>query len=230
LSKNHRKPKDRPKPPISLQPRNQQSQSPLFGPQFPAELRVIIYESVLGHPTRLMHVVPFDDYSKPIDVLYTANRFSLKGSRGILEMRSVTPTPQWHIIRHLQVSTMFVPPMTTWPYVRELTAWSPGRRPPPDPYKDWAEACQALRDLRGLESLRVEIIFRNDYNSRGPLMADHELVTVLEPLNHVKAPLFEVEMNVCVPETVHEMLGKSAFTTVVKQRPYDDSIGNMDWA
>lgn len=52
------------RPPIPLEPRGEQAQSPLFGPHFPVELRIIIYEAVLGDPNRLMHIVPYDDGSR----------------------------------------------------------------------------------------------------------------------------------------------------------------------
>lgn len=53
--------KDPPKSLISLQPRNEQAQSPLFGARFPAELRIIVYETVLGDPSRLLHLILFND-------------------------------------------------------------------------------------------------------------------------------------------------------------------------
>jgi hypothetical protein len=49
--------------PISLQPRNEQTQSPFFSRNFPAELRVVIYEAVLGDSSRLTHIIPFNDGS-----------------------------------------------------------------------------------------------------------------------------------------------------------------------
>jgi hypothetical protein len=49
--------------PISPQLRNKQSQAPLFSLNFPAELRLAIYEAVLGDQYRLMHIIPFDDGS-----------------------------------------------------------------------------------------------------------------------------------------------------------------------
>ena len=49
--------------PISLQLRNEQVQSPLFSSNFPVELRLGIYEAVLGDQSRLMHIIPDDDGS-----------------------------------------------------------------------------------------------------------------------------------------------------------------------
>lgn len=54
------------RPPISLEPRSLQEQCPLFGPRFPAELRVKIYEAALGVLDRLLHIIPFDDQSNRV--------------------------------------------------------------------------------------------------------------------------------------------------------------------
>ncbi|KAF2803252.1 uncharacterized protein BDZ99DRAFT_399750, partial [Mytilinidion resinicola] len=195
------------KPPISLYPRHEQTQSPLFGKLFAAELRIFIYEAVLGDLIRPMHIVPHDNgYFEGIDILYTANHFSLEGARGMLEMRSVVPTPQWHMIRHVHVSTLFLTPRPSW-----LRSGFP-----PENYNKWSDGCKALQELRGLRSIRFEFIGRED----GPAEADVEsLVSVLEPLKDIKAPSFEVEMNFPIPDPVQAILGDTNFTLRFQQRP-----------
>jgi hypothetical protein len=47
------------------------------------------------------------------------------------------------------------------------------------------------------------------------------LVAVLEPLNRVTAPRFELEINLAVNKRVRERLGDMAFIIVVKSRPYN---------
>lgn len=65
-------PKTTPKPPASLRPpisnelRNVQPNCPLFSPNFPAELRIRIYEDVLGDRHRVTHIIPFDDQSNRV--------------------------------------------------------------------------------------------------------------------------------------------------------------------
>lgn len=54
------------RPPISQEPRNEQTKCSLFSPNFPAELRISIYEAVLGDRHRFMHVIPFDDQSNRV--------------------------------------------------------------------------------------------------------------------------------------------------------------------
>lgn len=54
------------RPPIALHPRHDQLQSPLFSTGFSAELRILIYEAVLGDPVRPMHIVPYEDGSKRV--------------------------------------------------------------------------------------------------------------------------------------------------------------------
>jgi hypothetical protein len=60
------KPQWLPRPPISTEPRNPQKTCPFFRPNFPAELRIKIYEAVLGDSDRFMHVIPFDDQSNRV--------------------------------------------------------------------------------------------------------------------------------------------------------------------
>jgi hypothetical protein len=64
--RNPPKPHYPPRPPISTEPRNQQRECPLFSPNFPAELRIKIYEAALGDSGRFMHVLPFDDQSNRV--------------------------------------------------------------------------------------------------------------------------------------------------------------------
>jgi hypothetical protein len=64
--KNPPKPHWPPHPPISTKSRNPQQECPLFSPNFPAELRIKIYEAALGDSDRFMHVIPFDDESNRV--------------------------------------------------------------------------------------------------------------------------------------------------------------------
>lgn len=65
LSKSLPSPKPRAPPcsPIDPNPRISQFQLTLFSPHFPVQLRLQVYELVLGDITRLMHIIPFDDGS-----------------------------------------------------------------------------------------------------------------------------------------------------------------------
>jgi hypothetical protein len=286
---NPRKPQAPLRPPISLQLRNEQAQCPLFSSRFPAELRVSIYEALLGDAERLMHIIPFDDssgrvgrrrcadaesegptwqhkcfgtylhmngsarkrqmtfesndklmalllschrmyvcsisttifdyyslpasYSEAIDILYTANHFSVKGGRGLIEMKAVIPTPQWQMIRHLSVSTMFMAPCIYFPGSESF---------PPDNYQRWSQACQVLQKLRHLRSLYVEINMWDGMDLNNATGADDDsLIAILGPLCHVTAVDFRVELNLDIPITVHAKLNNPTFTVVVKQRPYN---------
>ncbi|KAF2489952.1 hypothetical protein BU16DRAFT_575483 [Lophium mytilinum] len=198
---------------VPLYPRRSQTQSPLFG-KLSTELRIIIYEAVLGDPVRLMHILP---YAEAIDILYTANQFSLKGSTGIVAMLSVVPNPQWHMIRHLHISTMFFTPKRY--YSRDA-----GQRWdfPPDDFNRWSVGCMVLQDLRGLYSLHVDIIVRDSTPPEDPDAVVFEtLVSVLGPLKDIKAPVFEVEINLPIPNTVQTALGITNFTLLVHERPYN---------
>jgi hypothetical protein len=128
-------------------------------------------------------------------------------------MQCVMPTPQWHMVRHLHVSTMFLTPRQYWPA---------GTNFPPDNYEHWAEGCRALKRLRGLRSLCVEMIVGDMHHRQDATTVDDDsLVAVLEPPNRVTAPWFELEINLAVNKRVRERLGDMAFIIVVKSRPYN---------
>lgn len=66
LPKNVSKPQLPPGPPISRTARNEQVSCLLFKPDFPLEMRNMIYEAVLGDPNILMHIIPFEDGSNRV--------------------------------------------------------------------------------------------------------------------------------------------------------------------
>lgn len=93
---------------------------------------------------------------------------------------------------------------------------------PPDNYGEWAASCALLSKLHGIRTLCVDMIVW-DTSERVDMTAveDDALVAILEPLNQVSAPVFEVELNLALPENVLAKLGKLAFTLTVRKRPYD---------
>jgi hypothetical protein len=66
LPTNPPKPRFLPRSPTSQELRNEQAECPLFSLKFPAELRLSIYEAVLGDMHRFTHVIPFDDKSNRV--------------------------------------------------------------------------------------------------------------------------------------------------------------------
>jgi hypothetical protein len=138
---------------------------------------------ILGSASVSSAADPWRSYSEAIDILYTANYFCLKGARGMLAMKSVVPSAQWHTIRHLHVSTIFFTPKEDY---------SGHDRFPPENFTRWSDGCKVLQDLSGLHSLRFEIIVRDTEDSAMPAAVDVEaLGSILEPLDNIKAPLFE---------------------------------------
>jgi hypothetical protein len=155
-------------------------------------------------------------YLEAIDIMYTANVFSLKGTCGLTAFESVVPMPQWQMIRHLHISTIFLTPKAVMPARKHF---------PPEDFSQWPLACRTLRDMRGLRLLQIEIIVR-DFERRGSAFVDNEsLELILEPLSHISVPLFEVEMNMPMPETLLAKLGHFPFKLAVKQRPYNRLVG-----
>lgn len=148
--------------------------------------------------------------------MYTANKFSVKGARGIEAFHSVTPQPQWHQIRYLNISTIFLTPQRYYPEHE----WFP-----PDNYVQWPTSCALVQNLHGLRSLQVELIVRDTFDrSNETPMEEEALLSILKPLTLVSAPLFEVEINMAVPQTVLERLGELTFTLVVKYKLYDHGL------
>lgn len=160
-----------------------------------------------------MEILILRRYSEAIDVLYTANTFSLKGARGIFSMSAIVPTPHWHVIRHLQISTTFHTPRSMH---------GRGCEPPPENFRMWTDACKSLHDLRGLHSLCLDIIFRETTFSEVPVAEDTEsLLSIFEPIKNINVPVFEIEMNFPLSETFQPILGKRNCSIVVKERPYN---------
>jgi hypothetical protein len=97
---------------------------------------------------------------------------------------------------------------------------------PPEVLDDWKECCQLLKDSPNLRDLRLDIIVRTTTHSMGrPVrIQDNRICDVLLPVKDVRAQIFEIEINVAVPEPVMTLLGPVNFKTSVKQRPYNDFV------
>lgn len=146
------------------------------------------------------------------DVLYSTNWFSLKGSRGITAFKSVTPRIQWEKIRHVHVSTVFLTPKESYPKYTHF---------PPDDYTQWPQACATLGSLCALRSLQIEITVK-DTTELPDVPVEWDTVNqILEPLVHISCPIFEVAMNIVVPDGVFAGFGRLPFTLTVHERQID---------
>ncbi|KAF1954804.1 hypothetical protein CC80DRAFT_549985 [Byssothecium circinans] len=151
-------------------------------------------------------------YLEAIDILYSSNHFSLKGSRGIAAFKSVAPRFQWEKIRHVHISTIFLTPQISYPAYKHF---------PPDDYTQWPQACAILGNLYGLRSLQFEITIKDTSELlRAPVEWD-TVKTILEPLVHISCPIFEVAMNIVVPDSVLAGFGRLPFTLTVHERQID---------
>lgn len=155
-------------------------------------------------------------YVEALDVLYATNRFSVQASEGLRAFHSVTPAPQWAKIRHLEISTLFLTPRTMWSQKGTF---------PPERMISWTLACEAMKTLRAIRRLFVEMLVWDLYDRvNASAVDDDSLVAILEPLNELEAPNFTVEMNIAIPDGVLARLGKLAFMPVVRQRPYEREL------
>lgn len=136
-------------------------------------------------------------------MLYTANRFSVGTAGSISCFRSVTPQLEWHLIRHLELLTIIEPQ-----FQRHHPILS-------DSELQWKQGCEALRSLLGIRYLRIELVFPEHIEIFEN--QEDDWLDILEPLNRVSAPLYYVETNYPIPNSVRERLGKLAFTTAVSK-------------
>jgi hypothetical protein len=111
---------------------------------------------------------------------------------------------------------MFLTPKAFWPA---------GPMFPPDNYDHWTNACRALKELKGLRFLCVELVV-GDTNFRhlSTTVDDESLLAILQPLNGLRLDIFVVEISLEVNERVRERLGELAFTVVVRKRPYNSVL------
>jgi hypothetical protein len=155
-------------------------------------------------------------YLEAIGTLYTANVFSLKGTRGINAFKSVVPIPQWQMIHHIHVSTMFLTPQRHMPAHGHF---------PPDNFRDWPIACQILKEMQSLRSLHVQLIMWDIEKCDGSgSIDDDSLTSILTPLNQITVPAFKVEMNISISNGVLASLGHLTFVPVVKERPFNHML------
>lgn len=149
-------------------------------------------------------------------MLYATNRFSVQASWGLRAFHSVTPPPQWANIRHLEISTLFLTPHATWGQKGTF---------PPERMMSWKLACEAMKKLRAIRYLFVEMLIWDLFDRvNASAVDDDSLVTILEPLNELQARQFTVEMNIAIPDGVLARLGKLAFVPVVRKRPYERQL------
>jgi hypothetical protein len=155
-----------------------------------------------------------------METLYTANVFSVKGTIGLTTFQSITPLPQWQKIRRLHLSTMFLTPEEAMPAHKHF---------PPESFSQWTNACETLVEMRGLRSLQIEMTVR-DLMRKGPAFVDDEsLELILKPLNQIIVPVFEVEMNMSIPDVVLARLGQLTFTFVEKHREVNRIILDISY-
>ncbi|KAF2728671.1 hypothetical protein EJ04DRAFT_90986 [Polyplosphaeria fusca] len=270
----------RPRPPpsttaLSHGPVHDQMQSPLVG-RLPKELRIVIYEIVLGDD-RLTHIDPYRDnsedrleraghrrcveedslfptwqhccfapwslwgtkclsnrhpsndhltsllktcrliYVEAVDSLYKCNTFSFKGARGVLAICDLIPPPQWLMIRHVHMSTKFFLPLDFLTSERDL---------PPENLERWRKACISIGkcSLRSLV-LELTVLDMLEHYDRPEFANDESLISILEPVKHLTAQTFVIEINMNLSKVVLEKLDPTKFTLLYKKRPCRDGYG-----
>jgi hypothetical protein len=142
--------------------------------------------------------------------------FSFYGANGLLSFKSLIPKENWERIRRINISTVFLMPMSMSGESVEL---------PPENYEHWGKACSAIGALDHLQVLTIDFTIWNFYDWQTVNSIEHEaLVLILSPLQNIKAKVMEVETNVEVPELVKSSLGPLKFTLEQQKRPFGEAF------
>jgi hypothetical protein len=154
-------------------------------------------------------------YLEAKQVLYTENHFRFRGARGVPRLQLVTAPRDWQLLRHVHISTLFRTPMQRF---QDCSL-------PPENYNHWRAACDALRTLADLHSLKIDMTVWNYTRGHDSRPSDHEsLMSIFEALVKIKARFFVVELNIELPTSVRHALGGLPFEIADQERPYSWDI------
>ncbi|KAF2877038.1 hypothetical protein BDV95DRAFT_137646 [Massariosphaeria phaeospora] len=151
-------------------------------------------------------------YHDALNILYEENIFHFQGAPAVKQLRTSLSSVQWRALRHVHISTEFVP-LSAHPAhdINQTPLW------PDERLDGWIGYCQCLREIPDLRTLRFEITMRaKDYM--------WVLKRVLEALQHLQARVFEVELNVDIPDDLLHELGTLRFQTIGKERPENEEV------
>jgi hypothetical protein len=96
---------------------------------------------------------------------------------------------------------------------------------PPENYNHWRAACDALRTLTDLHTLKIDMTVWNYTRGNDSKPPHHESVmSIFEPLVKIKARSFVLELNIELPPSVRHALGELPFEIVNLERPYNWDI------
>ncbi|KAL2859848.1 uncharacterized protein BJX67DRAFT_386571 [Aspergillus lucknowensis] len=132
-------------------------------------------------------------YSEAIDILYQETIFNIRSQFTIHSLHATTLPHRFASIRSLHFEKILIPGL-------EYDAFTLRG------IRGWAKACDAIRMIRDLRSLRVSFsrtVFEPDESS---------VATYLQPLMAFKTPDFVVHFNWPVHETLDHILGKATGT------------------
>jgi hypothetical protein len=118
----------------------------------------------------------------------------------------------------MHISTLFTTPRRIMPAHKHF---------PPEDFSQWPNTCRTLNEMQGLRTLRIELIVWDFLRKGSAFVDDLSLKDILEPLNEIVVPHFEVEMNLSIPDAVLARLGQLAFVFVERERPVNRSLLNL---
>lgn len=85
--------------------------------------------------------------------------------------------------------------------------------------------CQSLSQIKSLDSLTFDIIADYVYSKSTPIAYKERILkSALEPLENLKARVFEVEVNLMVTQSFLDSLGDVNFTVKVRKRDLNNEL------
>jgi hypothetical protein len=92
---------------------------------------------------------------------------------------------------------------------------------PPENYKQWQTACEALCTLEKLRLLRIDMTVWSHRTESTNDVQHSALIFIFSALKGVKAQTFQVELNMSLPNEVGHALGTLPFEILLHERTYD---------
>jgi hypothetical protein len=146
-----------------------------------------------------------------IEALYKSNQSSFRGAGGVVRFCELASPHNWQALRYVHISTLFLTPMQFWMNCSL----------PPENYLHWKAGCEALATLQRLHLLKIDMIVWNQQDRNLVGIDNDSLLFIFKLLKQVKAQTFQIELNLELPDAVHEALGDVPFELSLHQRPYD---------
>jgi hypothetical protein len=134
----------------------------------------------------------------------------------VLSFRALVAPDSWQTLRYINLSTTLLTPKRRFTTSRGTF--------PKESYLDWKDACTALATLLELRLLRIEMTIWDQFGYHDIHAGTPEpesLIFILGALKQLRAEVYEVELNIDLPEQVVDALGNVPFKILQLKKQYD---------